>query len=144
MPEMHLKQPGSTYSACGTFTKNKERIKKFMPTGNTDYIYKNNIDQACCQHDMACGKYKDLSKRTESDKVLSNRVFEISSNAKYYGYQRGLTPMVYELFDKKIRWQWCKCYAKSTTFKWTSKTNYWKILKRGVYYLFKDNIWVLI
>ena len=101
MPEMHLKQPGSTYSACGTFTKNKERIKKFMPTGNTDYIYKNNIDQACCQHDMACGKYKDLSKRTESDKVLSNRVFEISSNAKYYGYQRGLTSMVYKLFDKK-------------------------------------------
>ena len=101
MPEMHLKQPGSTYSACGTFTKNKERIKKFMPTGNTDYIYKNNIDKGCCQHDMACGKYKDLSKRTESDKVLSNRVFEISSNAKYYGYQRGLTPMVYELFDKK-------------------------------------------
>ena len=101
MPEMHLKQPGSTYSACGTFTKNKERIKKFMPTGNTDYIYKNNIDQACCQHDMACGKYKDLSKRTESDKVLSDRVFEISSNAKYYGYQRGLTSMVYKLFDKK-------------------------------------------
>ena len=101
MPKMHLKQLGSTYSACGTFTKNKERIKKFMPTGNTDYIYKNNIDQACCQHDMACGKYKDLSKRTESDKVLSNRVFEISSNAKYYGYQRGLTSMVYKLFDKK-------------------------------------------
>ena len=43
MPEMHLKQPGFTYSACGPFTKNKERIKKFVQTGNTDFIYKNNL-----------------------------------------------------------------------------------------------------
>ena len=46
MPEMHLKQPGFTYSACGKFTKNKERIKKFMQTGNTDFIYKNELDKA--------------------------------------------------------------------------------------------------
>ena len=60
IPEMHLRQPGSTYSACGTFTKNKERIDKFMRTGNTDFIYKNEIDKACFQHDMAYGKSKDL------------------------------------------------------------------------------------
>ena len=56
MPEMHLKQPGFTYSACGLFTKNKERTEKFMQTGNTDLIYKNELDKACFQHDIAYGK----------------------------------------------------------------------------------------
>ena len=72
MPEIHLKQPGFTYSASCPFTKNKERIQKFMQTGNADYIYKNDLDQACFQHDMAYGKYKDLTKRTQSDKVLKD------------------------------------------------------------------------
>ena len=58
MPKMHLKQPGFTYSACGPFTKNKERIEKFIQTGNTDFIYKNELDEACFQHDMAYGKTK--------------------------------------------------------------------------------------
>ena len=56
IPEMHLKQPGFTYSACDPFTKNKERIKKFMQAGNTDFIYKNELDKACFQHNMAYGK----------------------------------------------------------------------------------------
>ena len=60
MPEMHLKQPGFTYSACGPFTKNKERIQKFMQTGNTNYIYRNDPDEACFRHDMAYGKYKKI------------------------------------------------------------------------------------
>ena len=60
---MHLKQPGFTYSACGWFTKNKERIEKFMQTGNTDFIYNNELDKACFQHDMAYGKTKDLVKK---------------------------------------------------------------------------------
>ena len=68
MSEMHLKQPSFTYSACGLFTKNKERIKKFMQTGNTDFIYKNELDKACFQHDMAYGKSKDLVKRTRKIK----------------------------------------------------------------------------
>ena len=53
MPEMHLKQPGFTYSACGPFTRNKEGIEKLMQTGNTDFIYKNELDKACFQHDVA-------------------------------------------------------------------------------------------
>ena len=101
MPEMHLRQPGFTYSACGPFTKNKERIEKFMQTGNTDFIYKNELDKACFQHDMAYGKSKDLVKRTQSDKVLRNKAFKIVSDPKYDGYQRGLAPMVYKFFDKK-------------------------------------------
>ena len=66
MPEMHLKQPGFTYSACGPFTENKERVEKFMKTGNIDFIYKNELDKTCFQHDMAYGKSKDLAKRTQS------------------------------------------------------------------------------
>ena len=67
MPEMHLRQPGFTYSACGPFTKNKERTE-FMQTGNTDFICKNKLDKSYFQHDMAYGKSKDLVKRSQSDK----------------------------------------------------------------------------
>ena len=85
MPEMHLKQPGFTQSACGPFSKNKERIEKFMQTGNTDFSYKNDLDKACFQHDMAYGKLKDLAKRTESDKVLKDKAFKNVSNLRYDG-----------------------------------------------------------
>ena len=73
MPEMDLKQPRFTYSACGPFTKNKERIKTFMQTGNANFIYKNELDKACFQNDMAYGKTKDLVKRTQSHKVSKGR-----------------------------------------------------------------------
>ena len=63
-PDMHLRQPGFTYSACGSFTKNKQRIQKFMQAGDTNYIYKNELGKACFQHGMAYGKYKDLEKVT--------------------------------------------------------------------------------
>ena len=56
MPELHLKQPGFTYSVCGPFTKNKEIIEKFMQTGKTDYIYKNDLDKACIKHGIVYGK----------------------------------------------------------------------------------------
>ena len=101
MPEMHLKQPGFTYSACGPFTKNKERIEKFMQTGNTDFIYKNELDKACFEHDMLYGKSKDLARRTKSDKDLRDKVFKIASDSKCDGYQRGLASMVYKFFDKR-------------------------------------------
>ena len=101
MPDMHLRQPRFTYSTCGPFTKNKERIQKFKETGDTSYIYKNELDKACFQHDMAYGDFKDLAKRTAADKVLRNKAFKIASDQKYDGYQRGLASMVYKLFDKK-------------------------------------------
>ena len=101
MPEMHLKQPGFTYNACSLFTKNKERIEKLVQTGNTDFIYKNELDKACFQHDMAYGKSKDLIKRTQSDKALKGKSFKIASNSNYNGYQRGLASAVYKFFDKK-------------------------------------------
>ena len=101
MPQMHLKQPGFTYSTCEPFTKNKERTEKFIQTENTDFIYKNELDKACFQHDMAYGKSKNLTKRTQLDKVLRDKTFKIASNPKYNGYQRGLASMVYKFFDKK-------------------------------------------
>ena len=70
MPEMHLKQPGFTYSACGPFTKNKEKIQRCKETGDRKYIYKNELDKACFQHNMACGDFKDLARGTDFDKVL--------------------------------------------------------------------------
>ena len=99
MPEMHLKQPGFTYSACSPFTKNKKKkIEKFMQTGNTDFIYRNGLDKACFQHDMAYGKSKDLAKRTQLDKVLRDNAFKIASDPKYDGYQRGIASMVQVLW----------------------------------------------
>ena len=78
MLEMHLKQPGFTYSACGPFTKNKERIQKFKETGDTDYIYKNELDKACFQHDIAYGNFKDLKRRTFSENALRDKAFNIA------------------------------------------------------------------
>ena len=88
MPEMHLKEPRFPYSACGPFTKNKERIQKFKETGDTSYIYKNELDKVCFQHDMAYGDFKDLAKRTAADKVLRDKAFKIASDQKYDGYQK--------------------------------------------------------
>ena len=103
MPEMHLRQPGFTCSACGLFTKNKERIQKFKQTGDSRYIYRNELDKACFQHDMAYGDFKDLKRRTAVDNVLRDKAFNIVKNPKYDGYQRGLASMVYKFFDKKTK-----------------------------------------
>ena len=147
MPEMHLKQPGFTYSACGSFTKNKETIEKFLQTGNTNFIYRNGLDKACFQHDMAYGKSKDSIKRTQSDQVLQNKAFKIANNPNYHGYQRGLASMVYKFFDKKST-----SLDKSKGSGIMNEPNYQladefhkpiirKFKKRKVYSSFKDNIW---
>ena len=100
MPEMHLRQPQFTYSACGPFTKHKQRIQKFMQTGDTNYIYKNELDKACFAHDAAYSDSEDLTKRTAEDKVLRDKAFNIAKDPKYDGYQRGSASMVYKFFDK--------------------------------------------
>ena len=101
MPEMHLRQPRFVYSACGPFTRHKERIKEFKRTGDMRYIYRNELDKACFQHDSAYADHKDLINRTEADKVLRDKAYDIASNPKYDGFQRGLASMVYNFFDKK-------------------------------------------
>ena len=101
IPEMHLRQPRFVYSACGPFTRHKERIKEFKRTGDTRYIYRNELDKACFQHDSAYADHKDLINRTEADKVLSDKAYDIVSNPEYDGYQRGLASMVYKFYNKK-------------------------------------------
>ena len=140
MSEMHLRQPGFTYSACGPFTKNKERIEKFMQTGNTDFIYKNELDKACFQHDMAYGKSKDLVKRTQSDKVLRDKAFKIASDPKYDGYQRRLASMVYKFFDKKSS----RSGITNENYQLANELHkpiIRKFKNRKVYSSFRDNIW---
>ena len=103
MPEMHLKQPGFTYSACRLFTKNKKRIQKFKETGDTRYIQRKQLDKACFQHDLAYGDFKYLARRTASDKLLKDKAFNFAKNPKYDGYQRGLASMIYNFFNKKSK-----------------------------------------
>ena len=94
MPEIHLKQPGFTYSACVTFTINKERIQKFKETSDARYIYKNQLDKACFEHVMVYGDFKDLARRTVSNRVLRDKSFNIGKNPNYDEYQRGLASLV--------------------------------------------------
>ena len=140
MPEMHLRQPGFTYSACGPFTKNKERIEQFMTTGNTDFIYRNELDKACFQHDMAYGKAKDLLRRTQSDKVLKDKAFKIASDPKYDGYQRGLASIVYKFFDKKSKGSGIINESNYQLANELHEPIIRKLKKRKVYSLFRDNI----
>ena len=100
---MHLRQPGFNYSACGPFTKNKKRIQKFKQTGDSRYIYRNELDKAGFQHDMANGDFKDLKRGTAADNVLRDKAFNIVKNPKHDRYQRGLASMVYKFFDKKTK-----------------------------------------
>ena len=100
MPEIHLRQPQFTYSACGPFTRNKERIQKFEKTGDTKHIYRNELDKACLQHDMAYGDFEDFARTIAADKVLRDKAFNIPKDSKYDGYQRGLASMVYKLKKK--------------------------------------------
>ena len=148
MPEMHLRQPRFVYSACGPFTRHKERMKEFKRTGDTRYIYRNELDKACFQHDSAYVDHKDLINRTEADKVLRDKAYDIASNPKYDGYQRGLASMVYKFFDKKSMGSGT---AKSSSLKRIASSSILadeshkpiirKFNKRKVYSQFKDNIW---
>ena len=141
MPEMHVKQPGFTYSACGEFTRNKERIEKFMQTGSTDFIYKNEPNKVCFQHDMAYRKSKDLAKRTQPDKFLRDKVFKIASDPKYDGYQRGLASMVYNFFDKKSSGSGVANESNYHLASELHKQIICKFKRRKFHSSFRDNIW---
>ena len=112
-----------------------------MQTGNTDFIYKNELDKACFQHDMAYGKAKDLVRRTQSDKILRDKAFNIASDPKYDGYQRSLASMVYKFFDKK---HGGTCITNEPNYQLEEELHkpiIRKFKKRKVYSSFRDNIW---
>ena len=154
MPEMHLRQPQFVYSACGPFTRHKDRKKKFKRTGDTRYIYRNQLDKACFQHDSAYADHKDLINRTKADKFLRDKAYDIASNLEYDGYQRGLVSMVYNFFDKKSTAKPSSLESMGSGFaRDTTKSSSLiladelhkpvikKFNKRKVYSQFKDNIW---
>ena len=145
MPEMHLRQPQFTYSACGPFTKHKKRIQKFKETGDTNYIYKNELDKAGFAHDAAYSDSKDLTKRTVADKILRNRAFNIAKDPKYDGYQRGLASMVYKFFDKKSKGSGVVNTKLTPQNQQLAEELHKPIIrkfeKKKVHVAFKDNIW---
>ena len=141
MPEMHLRQPRFVYSACGPFTRHKEIIKEFKRTDDTRYIYRNELDKACFQHDSAYADHKDLISRTKADKVLRDKAYNIASNPKYDGYQRGLASMIYKFFDKKSMGSGTAKPSSSILADELHKPIIKKFEKRKVYSQFKDNIW---
>ena len=100
IPELYLRQPRFTYSACGPFTKHRERNRKFKEIDDLNYIYKNELDKACFAHVAAYFHSKDFAKRTVSDKFFKNRAYEVALNPKpkYDGYQKGLASLVYKFF----------------------------------------------
>ena len=112
-----------------------------MQTKNTDFIYRNELDKICFQHNMAYGKSKDLTKRTQSDKVLRDKAFKIASNPKYDGYQRGLASMVYKFFDKKSSGSGVDAEPNYQLANELHKQIIRKFKKRKVYSSFRDNIW---
>ena len=129
--------------ACGPFTKNKERIQKFKEAGDTSYIYKNELDKTYFQHYMAYGDFKDLARRTASDKFLRDKAFNIPKNTKYDGYQGGLASTLYKFLEKKskgsgvnIPLQFNEQLAEEL-----HKPIIRNLKKRTVYSGFKDNIW---
>ena len=156
MPEINLRQPRFTYSVCGPFTKHKERIRKFNQTGDTRYIYRNDLAKTCFQHDSAYADNKDLINRTRADKDLRNKAYDITSNPEYDSYQRGLASMIYIFFDSKVASPDKETMGSGATepsslecvnnesLKLADEVHkpiIRKFNKRKVYSSFKDNIW---
>ena len=156
MPEMHLRQPRFVYSACGPFTRHKERVREFKRTGDTRLLYRNELDKACFKHDAGYAKCKDVESRLISDHKLRNSAYDIASNPKYDGYQRGLASMVYNFFDSKVAPLDKKTMSGKGNAKHSSlermgnnkilaeelhKPVIKKLNKRKVYSQFRDNIW---
>ena len=112
-----------------------------MQTGNTDFIYRNELDKACFQHDMAYGKTKDVAKKAQSDKVLRDNAFKIASDPKFDGYQSELASMVYKFFDKKSSGSGI---ANEPNYQLANELNK-PIIKKSkkikVYSSFRDNVW---
>ena len=140
MPELQLKQPLFLYSACGLFTKPREKNQKFIETGNLKHLYPNELDKACFANDAIYSDSKDLAKRTIADKILKDRTYEIARNRGYDGYQRALASMVYTFFGKKTR---SGVRVNKQLAGELHKPVIIKFKRRKVYVKFKDNIWAV-
>ena len=143
MSQMHLKQPGFTYSTYGPFTKNKEKNKKLKEIGDISTKI-NLIRHAFSMTGMMTYRdFKDLARRTASDKVLRGKALNIAKNPKYDGYQRGLASVIYKCFDRKSKGSGANIPLESNEelAEELHKPIIKKFKKRTVYSGFKDNIW---
>ena len=132
-----------TYSASGSFTKNREGIQNFKGTGDSRYVYQNELDKACFQHGMAYGDFKDLTRRELLIEYYVIKHLKIAKIRKYDGYQRGLTLMVYKFFDKKSVGGSIKNEITSNKelAGEVHKPVIRKVIKRKVHLSLIDNIW---
>ena len=102
MPDAHLKDlKVGIYSARGPVIQNKDSINEFIQTGDTNYIYKIELDKVCFAHHAAYSDFNDIKNLTVADKILKDKVYKMAKDPKYYGAQRGLAGLVYQFFDKK-------------------------------------------
>ena len=126
------------YSAGDLFAKHTKRIQNFMQDGKLNHIFKNNLDKACFQHDMAYNKFKDLEKRTQSDVVLKNKSFKIAADRSKNGYERALAGMVFRFFDKKSNGSGLKNQQLADEL---HKSILKKFKRRNMYSSYLGNIW---
>ena len=146
MPEMHLCDPKvKKYSACGPFTRHKQRIDQFVKDRRMSHIAKNKSDAACFQHDSTYNKYKDSVNRKQSDIVLKNKALKVAASPKVNGYQRGLAAMVYKFFNERTKGSGLNFVKNSLNNKELAEELHKPIIKsfkrRKVYSSLKDNIW---
>ena len=113
----------------------------FIKFISINFIYRNELNKACFQHDMAYGKSKDLIKRTQSDKVLKEKAFKIANNPNNDGYQRVLASMVYKFFDKKSKGSGIINEPNYQLANELHKPIIRKFKNRKVHLLFRGNIW---
>ena len=138
MPETQLKNlKVGRYRAFGPFTRHKDRINTFIRTGDTNYIYKNELDKACFAHDAAYSDFKDIKNRTVENKILRDKIYKIAKEPNYYGTQRGLASLVYQFFDKKTAGSDIKSIPQNELHEPIIR----KFKKRKVYSALKDNVW---
>ena len=132
--------------------KIKKELKNLKKQEIQATFTKINLIKACFQHDVAYGDFKDLARRTASDKVLRDKAFNIAKNPRYDGYQRGLASMVYKFFDQKSTGSGIVNNNNNNNSNNEIKQNLQlakelrkpiirKFKKRKVYSGFKDNIW---
>ena len=121
----------------------KKELKKFKETGDSRYIYQNELDRSCLQHDMTYGDFKDLNRRTAADIIWRDKAFNVAKNPKYDGYQHGLASMIYKDFDKKSSGGTIKneIISNKELAKELHKPFIRKLVKRKVHSPFIDNIW---
>ena len=112
-----------------------------MQTENIDFVHRNELDKACFQDDMAYGKSKDLTKRTQSDKVLGDKAFKVESDPKYDGFQRELASMVYKFFDKRSSGSSVATEPNYQLANELHRQVIRKFKRRKVYSSFRDIIW---